>query len=606
MKSAFEIIQTSSGHPSLRIDGKYIHSRMDPQREAQRSIQGLKENVSCVLVYGLGLGYLPEALIQHFALSALEDWQIIILEADTALVDIAVASRNLQATLSHRHVYLIGPDNEDKLASLLPRQASLVQTFVNQNLFSRHQKWYEKQKKLIDLVWTREKTNRATKAKFAQRWVSNTVQNAGLVAKLPGVRWLYNLFKGEDILLIAAGPSLDSQLALLPRLRERSVLVAVDTALSSCMRVNCIPDFVLAVDPQYWNSRHVDYVDTGLCTLIGEVALWPSLFRRPWARAFLFSSLFPLGSYLERLIDYKGELAAGGSVATTAWDFCRLLGAKRIIALGLDLAYPRGQTHSKGARFEEVGQQVSQRLAPFESANFKTLHSPLMQKVRSQRGESLYSDKRMLVYAQWFERAFEEPKSTPTLSLGGEGLALKGLGTMNPADILALDKTRLNIDKKKDQLYAKIDSNWKFQAAQRQTALETSLKRLIESLKELAEACTKAASLCKKAYFAQKASQDPDFSAKNTEDLVKQAFTASDACEELTKSPIAKEVAAFLFPSTEELQELVGEETDKLAYHLRYLQNLWQELGKSAMWHQRILKKFKYSPMHVDTLYKWQ
>ena len=92
----------------------------------------------------------------------------------------------------------------------------------------------------------------------------------------------------------------------LPRLADRCVVIAVDTALRACLSAGVQPDFTILVDPQYWNWRHLDGTRAAGSVLITESAAWPAVFRYPARDIFLCSSLFPLGKYLESRIGRKG------------------------------------------------------------------------------------------------------------------------------------------------------------------------------------------------------------------------------------------------------------------------------------------------------------
>ena len=149
---------------------------------------------------------------------------------------------------------------------------------------------------------------------------------------------------GLPALVIAGGPSLDSLAPSLAALRERMVLVSVNTPLRACRERGVEPDFTVVVDPQFWASRSLDWTLAQDGVLVAEPSACPRIFRRETERFFLCSSLFPLGETLEAAVGEKGRLGAGGSVSTSAWDLARLLGARPLYAAGLDLGFP-GHAH---------------------------------------------------------------------------------------------------------------------------------------------------------------------------------------------------------------------------------------------------------------------
>ena len=71
--------------------------------------------------------------------------------------------------------------------------------------------------------------------------------------------------------------------------------------------------------------------------------------------------------------DENESLSAGGSVATTAWDFARFIGCNPIIMAGLDLAFTQNKTHSLACKFEKDAMFLSNRFLTLEKASYKML-----------------------------------------------------------------------------------------------------------------------------------------------------------------------------------------------------------------------------------------
>ena len=67
-REAGELIPTRSGETSLRIKGKYLHSRRDPATEAQRFLasQTGQRTPATVLLVAPGLGYLSREVRRRF------------------------------------------------------------------------------------------------------------------------------------------------------------------------------------------------------------------------------------------------------------------------------------------------------------------------------------------------------------------------------------------------------------------------------------------------------------------------------------------------------------------------------------------------------------
>ena len=145
--------------------------------------------------------------------------------------------------------------------------------------------------------------------------------------------------------------------------------------------------------------------------------------------------MFPLAQYIEKLIGEKGKLVTGGSVATACWDFARILGCSEIIFAGLDLAFPDFQTHFKGSRFEEDVNAFSNRFFPSETASHLSLYSASPQLKEGYTGKVL-SDKRMQMYAWWFESKIAEFPDIKTYNLLPRGLKIPNMPALSMEEFL--------------------------------------------------------------------------------------------------------------------------------------------------------------------------
>jgi hypothetical protein len=240
--------------------------------------------------------------------------------------------------------------------------------------------YYRRIGTLLSSVFDKREVNINTLKRFASLWVRNLLSNLGRFITSPGILVGEKRFSDIPALVLAAGPSLDEVLPDLAALRERCLIVAVDTSYRFCRYQGVEPDFLVTVDPQYWNSRHLDWLPRAGTVLVSESSTHPRVFRSVGGREediYFVSSFFPLGTYIEQLIGKRGLIGAGGSVATTAWDLCRYLGCSSIYMAGLDLGFPGKRTHARGAFFEESMHGRSTRFYTSEQMNFDYLNQDL-------------------------------------------------------------------------------------------------------------------------------------------------------------------------------------------------------------------------------------
>ncbi len=422
----------ANGSPTLIAAGRYLHSRVDPQREAARAMAACaRREPAAVLLFGLGLGYHAAYLVEHT-----ESTRVVVFEPVARIVSIAREHGSLERPLQSGRLTIAG--DADSLSRLLPQTAAEgFETFVLPGAL-RLSDEYAAARRISDSFYRRLEINHNTLQRFGRLWVRNLCRNLDVIADAYAVASLTNAFSGIPVLLLAAGPTLDQILPVLPELSRRHLTIAVDTAIAPALRAGVRPDFAVVVDPQYWNARHLDRLASETTMLVSEPSAHPSVFRPFAAQTFLCSSVFPLGRAFEQSLGHFGVLGAGGSVATTAWDLGRLIGAADIAVAGLDLGFPDGRTHCRSSYFEHLALLCGIRYATAESVVFRYVWGAGAHAIEANDGATILSDRRMEIYRRWFAEQLALPGAPPTLAITAGGAAVDGI--LRPSLVRALAK----------------------------------------------------------------------------------------------------------------------------------------------------------------------
>ena len=595
--SELAIEAASSGAPTLVYSGVYIHSKRDPEREAERLVEAAvagaaapvsagvaAESESPALVLGFGLGYAAAVLGARF-----QARPVIIVEKRPELLRKALEARDLRSFLSRsRLVFVLGGTGDGVTGALsLFESTPGVPPLVVQNraLTALDEEWYAGVEERIGIWNSRGSVNRATQQRFGKRWVRNLSQNLAAVRDIPGISRLEGILEKTDIpvFLAAAGPTLDDAGPLLAEIAARCVTVAVDTSLRFLVSRGIDPDFVVSVDPQYWNFRHLDRVPAPSTCLIAESAVYPPVLRHPFGRIFLCGSFFPLGRFIENRLDPKGDLGAGGSVATSAWDFIRLLGARNVWIAGLDLSFPELKTHFRGAVFEEKSHAESYRFAPGETWNFRALRDGQPFPAKRSSGGLVLTDKRLSLYAAWFENRFSQFQAVKNLSLSAEGLAIAGLDTAPAAELLALPLRREEINRILEDAYTAVDTAFFAgeKAKNRAEIYENARRSLLGALRELKNLCEDAAETAETAFKRFKQGR---LGAEERDRALKKL----DAANTYISGSAVKEIAGFLFPDTRDWDAEFAA-ADPFAQHFGFSARLYRALGEAVEYNLRVL-----------------
>ncbi|MDR2111074.1 MAG: DUF115 domain-containing protein [Spirochaetaceae bacterium] len=583
LEGDMRIETAASGDPTLVIRGVHIHSPRDPAREGRRLAESLGGE-GPLIILGFGLGYAAEAA------AAKNPGRIfVVVERHPAILRRALETRDLGKFLvNHKLIFILGGDSGG-IAGALRLLEGEPELLKNRALITMDEAWYGEVEGQIRGWAAREDVNMATLRRFGKRWVRNLAANRESIRDLPGVARLAGCLAppGGDafpVLLVAAGPSLDKLGPLIPAFAERCVTVAVDTSQRFLLKAGVAPDFTVVVDPQYWNARHLDRAPAPKTCLIAESAVYPPVLRGfppkpgsspPFARAFLCGSLFPLGRFIEDRVDPKGQLGAGGSVTTTAWDFARTLGPSAIWIAGLDLAFPGLKTHFKGALFEERSLAESARFIPPEtwSVNFLRSGHPFFAPAAD--GTRVLTDRRLSLYSAWFEHRFRQYPEIQNRGLSPGGLAIAGLEGADPRELLSLPVRRDEINRRLRSVFTRVEEEFHRppEAAVRAEKYRAALGELLRGLahvKALAEAA-----------------------AENAEGGLRQTRRPGTGPEALLKkldetnraiaASAVKDVAGFLFPPAAELEAgLQSPTSEGLRRYLEFSGKLYRSLAEAA------------------------
>ncbi len=471
-------IQTRSGLPSATWEGVYVHSKYDPKREAAGVLKEQDlEGITAAVFFGFGLGYMVECFLDlHPGIPAL------VVEPDMPFFLAALASRDLTHIICSDLVdFLIGTDPDPLAARLEQLPAAGLHVVRLRSVYDKDKDFYEHVDTLLQSFAARKLVNISTMDRFGKLWVRNLFQNVDILLRFPGVRSLEGLFQGIPALTLSAGPSLDEVLPSIQALKQRMLLVAVDTALKPCLACGVEPDFLLVVDPQYWNTRHVD-TPIGNVTTILEPATHPRVKRFLSGNGFLTGSFFPLGQYFEEIVGTKGQIGAGGSVSTTAWDFTRFLGIERIYMAGLDLGFPGKKTHCQGTFLESLWYEQANRTESVETRSFNYIHDAFPTRICSNAEESLLCDKRMLIYRSWFEAQMRLHPCVKTYTLARHGAKIAGMPYLDLPSLLDLPLIRPLIMKRLQRVQELLQMRSR---ASERRALQRAMQDLSTDLQKL-------------------------------------------------------------------------------------------------------------------------
>jgi hypothetical protein len=329
---------------SLSIDGRWIHDREDPIREARAHVDGLvsEETVDLAVLFGLGLGYHAEQLERRY------DCRILIFDP---CIDA------LRASLGARPLSLTRTFVTNDLSELSDLARGFLQ-FSDRRLVigaipsyvSLFPQQFEVFKVQLEAAVHNAGLMESTIINRVPTWIEHVMSNIVQTPWMPGFEDIGDRFSGKPGILVAAGPSLARNIDVLRSAHGRALVVGLNTSLPQLAQGNVIPDIVAVVEGLNLLSQFdVPFLDQLL--LAPAVIAHPELFCLKARHIVPFSdSAMTDSDWLIRAFDAH-RVHTGGSVACSAFSILHTLGCDPIILVGQDLAYTGGARYAPGAKF---------------------------------------------------------------------------------------------------------------------------------------------------------------------------------------------------------------------------------------------------------------
>lgn len=327
-----QIEQSKIEIPTLKINNFYIHSKYNPILEAEKFAARNYKEGSFHIIFGDGLGYYTNAFYN--------------LSKDGR--DILV----LDPILEIQHDEKIHIDfSEDALKTILRekldnwKDINLI-TIPNYNkLFPEY---YLKVAEIVRDKMLIKQIFENTINQHSDIWQENYINNLSFLHKDKRIVDLKNRVDCP-VIVAAGGPSLTKQLMLMKQYRENYILIAAGSTVTSLMKNDLEPDFVVVMDGKEANFKLFEDLSFNKAKLIyGLVTRYKirEHFNKD-AYHYLSTDCYIMEDHYKKITGNEAvKLIGGGSVATYALSFARYLSSGPITMVGQDLAYTNNLSHN--------------------------------------------------------------------------------------------------------------------------------------------------------------------------------------------------------------------------------------------------------------------
>lgn len=397
---------------------RQLASLRRPVEEARALVSGVKASeTGAVAVLGFGVGHHVELLARAFGSTGI----VLVFEPDVALLRSVLEHVDCTPWLALRNCVIVTDceDSGEITASISGAEGMfMLGTRFVEHPASRARlgEAGETFARTLTGALRAVRTSIVTTLVQVDTTMRNLLGNLQTYAQTPGIRDLAGLYKGRPAIVVSAGPSLRRNVELLrdPAVRERFVIIAVQTVLKSLLAQGIKPHFVTALDHASISRRFYEGLsarDVEGITLIVEakaspaiLAAWPGEMRCP-AEPILDSIL---GEHEDR-----GSLKPGATVAHLGYYLARHLGCDPVALIGQDLGFTDGQYYSAGAAIHQVWSGELNEFNTLEMLEWQRLvrSRSMLHKRTDHLGRPCYTDEQMATYLVQFERDFADDAS---------------------------------------------------------------------------------------------------------------------------------------------------------------------------------------------------
>ncbi|RJP32141.1 MAG: DUF115 domain-containing protein [Candidatus Omnitrophota bacterium] len=340
----------------------------NPRKEAEEWSKSLGNEClrgAHVMLIGMGSGYHPLALYQQSD----NDTFLRIVEPVLPIFKAALHLMDFTPLIhSPRVRFAVGIDEKGLVQQLFSGIAANRMRAQGIRLVYPKSSAFLHQNFIKQLSQSLAEAIQLDKLKFKTEEIQGKTIFANITANLPMVLRgtpslrLHGKAAGMPALVIAAGPTLDEAISTIDSIKDRVLIIAVDTAYRILYRHGIPADLVVSLDFTELNARHFDGIESDQALLAAFPGIHPSIVQKYKERTFFFDHASSvdcaLGAtpFFKNLtsLDPLGDLISYGSTAHAAYHLARLMGCTPILLVGNDLSFPSAKWYADGAMQNEI------------------------------------------------------------------------------------------------------------------------------------------------------------------------------------------------------------------------------------------------------------
>ena len=403
------------GALSAVFGGRALASRRRPLAEAETFAKKLDRRAhGCAVVLGFGVGHHVAAVCKRMGDHGL----VIAYESDVSLLRAVMERVDVRSVFARPNFRLfVADDDGGAVNAALKGFEALVSVGVHlmthaastQRLGADGSRFSKQLTEVIAAL----RTLVVTIMMQSDVTIRNTLMNLDHYLARPGIAELKDLCAGRPAIVVSAGPSLRRNIELLkrPGVRERCLIVAVQTVLRPLLEAGIKPHFVTALDYHEISQRFYEGLTEESVRgvqLVAEPKANPAILDAFPGEKRLTGDKFLTMLLGDGCAPDRPVITPGATVAHLAYYLARWTGADPVMLIGQDLAFTDGQYYAAGAAIHDVWAGELNSMHSVEKLEWERIvrMRGTLERRTDHLGRPIYTDTQMATYLAQFERDF--------------------------------------------------------------------------------------------------------------------------------------------------------------------------------------------------------
>lgn len=327
-----------------------LNSNYHPKEEARRWLQqyNFLNQMLVITLFGLGNGIFAKAIAEKLK----DSDKLLIYEPSSNIFQHVLYHYDLTSLIESEKVLIYVEGINAQTFDLELKKSLNVSNYKNQincchpqygNIF---QEAYKKHLNLIKESNLYMVRNINTEIYFSKIFIENILKNIEFLKDSISLNDLKKIVPTTiPAIVIAAGPSVETNINYIKQMKGKAILFAVDRILDYLLECGVEPDFVITIDPKKDVKYFTHRTDVKVPLICYMESNYEILKVHSGKKIICSKNKFTDEFYKlnNKPVPY---VIPSGSVALVAFSVCIELGFHQIILVGQDLAYDGEKSHS--------------------------------------------------------------------------------------------------------------------------------------------------------------------------------------------------------------------------------------------------------------------